>query len=78
MSDDEREYTLEENFELLEKTIAQLEEDDIPLEDAFLAYTKGMEILKKCNAQIDKVEKKVLELSGTEAAEETDYGSSEV
>lgn len=55
--------TLEENFTKLEETIAQLESEDISLEDAFQAYSKGMALLKTCNEQIDQVEKKVLILS---------------
>lgn len=56
----EKKLTLEENFKELEATIELLESDNISLEDAFNAYSKGMNILKECNAQIDKVEKKVL------------------
>lgn len=59
----EKEITLEENFVKLEETIASLEEEDISLEEAFTAYSKGMELLKACNEQIDQVEKKVLILS---------------
>ena len=36
---------------------------DIALEDAFAAYSEGMKLLKDCNDQIDKVEKKVLKLA---------------
>ena len=57
------ENRLEENFELLEELLGTLEEEDISLEDAFGAYSKGMEILKVCNAQIDRVEKQVLKLN---------------
>lgn len=59
----EKEITLEENFAKLEETIASLEAEDISLEEAFTAYSKGMELLKACNEQIDQVEKKVLILS---------------
>lgn len=59
----EKRLSLEENFVMLEQTIAQLESEDISLEDAFGAYSKGMELLKACNEQIDRVEKKVLTLS---------------
>jgi len=55
--------TLEENFAKLEATIAQLENDEISLEEAFTAYKQGMDLLKSCNEQIDKVEKQVLVLS---------------
>lgn len=59
----EKELTLEENFIKLEETIAQLESEDISLEEAFQAYSQGMELLKSCNEQIDRVEKKVIVLS---------------
>ncbi len=55
--------TLEENFAVLENTIEQLEQEDISLEEAFLAYSQGMAVLKQCNEQIDRVEKKVLKLN---------------
>ena len=54
--------TIEENFAKIEETIEKLEQDDISLEEAFVAYSDGMKLLKECNDQIDKVEKKVLKL----------------
>lgn len=59
----QKQPSLEENFDRLERTIELLESDDISLEDAFSAYSEGMAILKACNDQIDKVEKKVLKLT---------------
>ena len=59
----EQEFTLEENFARLEELVNQLSDEDIPLEKAFMAYSQGMEVLKQCNEQIDRVEKKVLKLS---------------
>ncbi len=67
---EEKELTLEENFERLEKTIGRLEDDGISLEDAFAAYSEGMALLKSCNEQIDRVEKKVLKLSEDGGLEE--------
>lgn len=55
--------TIEENFAKIEETIEMLERDDISLEEAFAAYSDGMKLLKECNDQIDKVEKKVLKLA---------------
>lgn len=55
--------TLEDNFLKIEEVIEKLEADDISLEDAFAAYSEGMNLLKECNAQIDKVEKKVLKIT---------------
>ena len=78
MNEKEKNYNLEENFERLEETIEALEQDDIPLEDAFKAYSLGMEILKQCNDQIDKVEKQVLKLSENGELEELDHGDTEI
>lgn len=55
--------SLEENFNQLEQLVRLLEADDISLEEAFNAYSRGMEVLKNCNDQIDMVEKQVLKLS---------------
>lgn len=55
--------TLEENFVKIEEMIEKLEGEEISLEEAFAAYSEGMKLLKTCNDQIDKVEKKVLKLT---------------
>lgn len=62
-ADEEKNFSLEENFARLEETIEKLEAEEISLEDAFAAYSEGMTILKTCNAQIDHVEKQVLKLT---------------
>lgn len=54
---------LEEHFAMLEQTIERLASEDISLEEAFAAYSEGMEILKTCNEQIDRVEKQVMKLT---------------
>lgn len=63
MSEQKNTFTLEENFARLEEIIEKMEADDISLEEAFQAYSTGMAVLKECNEQIDRVEKKVLKLS---------------
>lgn len=55
--------TIEENFAKIEKAIEQLEAEDISLEEAFAVYSEGMKLLKRCNEQIERVEKKVLKLT---------------
>lgn len=40
----------------MEELIGQLEAEDISLEEAFTAYSKGMNLLKQCSEQIDRVE----------------------
>lgn len=54
--------TLEENFKELEETIHQLEGKDVSLEQSFELYKKGMDLVKDCNDQIDRVEKQILQL----------------
>jgi len=55
--------TLEGAFAQLEEVIGRLESEDISLEDSFQAYSEGMELLRFCNASIDKIEKKVLKMN---------------
>lgn len=55
--------SLEDNFSVLEELIEQLEAEDISLEEAFTAYSRGMQVLKQCNEQIDRVEKQVMKLN---------------
>lgn len=78
MAEKQKEFSLEENFERLEETIGVLEQEEISLEDAFKAYSAGVEILRRCNDQIDKVEKQVLKLSETGELEELDHGDTDV
>lgn len=51
--------TVEELFVELEGITMQLEAEDLPLEEAFAKYRKGMELLKECNAAVDMVEKEL-------------------
>ena len=66
---------LEENFARLEELMGELEREDIPLEEAFSAYSAGMALVKQCNDQIDKVEKQVLKLTEEGQLEEFGNGS---
>lgn len=61
--EDEKEKTLEDTFRKLEEILFELEDKELPLEDSFLRYQEGMQLLKRCRDKIDLVEKKVLVLS---------------
>ena len=74
MSEEQKAYTLEENFERLEQVISILEREYVPLEEAFRAYQKGMGIVKLCNDEIDRVEKQVLKLTEDGCLEEFTSG----
>ena len=78
MSEQQQNFTLEENFERLDQMLQQLEQEDLPLEEAFKTYTSGMAVLKQCNEQIDRVEKQVLKLTETGELEEFTHGNAEV
>lgn len=56
--------SIEQTFARIDELIVQLESPEISLEQSFQAYEEGMKLLKSCNEQIDRVEKKVLALSG--------------
>ena len=55
----EKKRTLEELFGELETITSELEVQELPLEEAFAKYRKGMELLKECNAAVDTVEKEL-------------------
>lgn len=59
----ERPLSLEETFEQIEEVIAHLEAEEITLEESFQEYNRGMKLLQHCNATIDQVEKKVLQIN---------------
>lgn len=54
---------IEQTFGMLEEVLETLENEELPLEDAFRVYMDGMTLIKACNDKIDKVEKKVLKLN---------------
>jgi len=58
----EKEETLEELFDALEEVIDVMEQPEVPLEEAFQLYHKGMDMLKSCNSRLDKIEKEMLVL----------------
>ncbi|MDD6790500.1 MAG: exodeoxyribonuclease VII small subunit [Lachnospira sp.] len=50
---------LQEKFAQLDQILADLQKKDISLEEAFARYQEGVELVKQCNAAIDRVEKQV-------------------
>ena len=62
MEKNEKKESLEEMFAVLEKTVNQMETEELSLEDSLALYHKGMDLLKKCSSTIDQVEKKMLVL----------------
>ncbi len=60
---EKQEQTLEELFVQLDQTLEKMEQGELPLDQAFLLYERGLETLKQCNNKLDLVEKKMLELN---------------
>ncbi|MDD6339060.1 MAG: exodeoxyribonuclease VII small subunit [Butyrivibrio sp.] len=58
--------SIEESFTELNDIIKQLENKDTPLEEAFNRYEQGINLIKKCNDELDRVEKKIIVLQDGE------------
>lgn len=58
-----QEVTLEQAFLRLNDILAELDSGKQSLEEAFASYAQGMEMIRLCNAKIDKVEKQCLVIS---------------
>ena len=54
--------SVEEAFAQLDEIVQRLESEEIPLEESFRVYQKGMELLKYCSQKLDTVEKKMLQM----------------
>ena len=56
---------LEEALAQLEQVMETMESSELSLEQSFSLYKKGMDLLLQCNQAIDKVEKELMILEGT-------------
>ena len=54
---------IEEKFEEIDKIINSLEMNESSLDESFELYKKGMDIIKECNGEIEKVEKQIVILT---------------
>ncbi len=59
----QKERTIEEAFQELDALAQRLEDRETSLEDSFLLYKQGMELLKYCSQKLDTVEKKMLQIN---------------
>lgn len=59
----DKERTIEEAFQELDTLAKKLEDRETSLEDSFLLYKQGMELLKYCSDKLDTVEKKMLQMN---------------
>ncbi|HFK2837376.1 exodeoxyribonuclease 7 small subunit [Enterococcus faecalis] len=52
-----KEKTFEESLNALEEIVQRLERGDVPLEEALVAFQKGMALSKQCQDTLEKAEK---------------------
>lgn len=57
------ELTLEEAMERLEETLRAMDAEDITLEESLKSYEAGVRLVKKCRDEIDRAEKKLIQLN---------------
>ncbi|MDO4284253.1 MAG: exodeoxyribonuclease VII small subunit [Eubacteriales bacterium] len=55
--------SIEEAFSALQELLGQMESGEIPLEESFALYERGMRLVQYCNTRIDRVEKQVQQIS---------------
>lgn len=53
----------EESMLRLEQIVRQLEQGDVPLEDALKLFEEGTKLAKNCDGMLNKAEKKVVQLT---------------
>ena len=66
----QKEKSMEEVFTELDLLAEKLEDRETSLEDSFLLYRQGMELLKFCSDRLDTVEKKMLQINENGALSE--------
>ena len=65
--------TIEESFEKLDKIVSQLEDGSLSMNEAFKLYKEGVQLVNNCNNMLDKVEKQLVVLNGSEETDDV-YG----
>ncbi len=56
VSENEATPTIEERFERLDGIVSRMDEENVPLEEAFALYKEGLEQVKFANAMLDEME----------------------
>ncbi|WKA52592.1 exodeoxyribonuclease VII small subunit [Planococcus liqunii] len=56
----EKEIMFNQAMEQLEEIVRQLEQGDVPLEEALTLYQKGMELSKVCHDKLQSAEKQLV------------------
>lgn len=52
-------FTLEESFGELDAILGEMEQSNLPLEDSFALYERGMRLLLSCRDKIGAIEQRI-------------------
>lgn len=63
VTEQQDELSVETAFQELDRLADRLEDQETSLEESFVLYKKGMELLKYCSEKLDTVEKKMLQIN---------------
>ncbi|MDD2435115.1 MAG: exodeoxyribonuclease VII small subunit [Bacilli bacterium] len=55
----DKKLKFEDKIKILEKTIKELENDDINLDSSIEKYTEAMKLIKECDDELKNIEEKV-------------------
>jgi exodeoxyribonuclease VII small subunit len=61
--------SFEKAIKSLTDIVSSIESGDIPLENSLRQYEKGMALIKHCRAILQKAEKRIEKIAGSEATE---------
>ena len=59
---EKKEMKLEEALDRIDMLLKKMGDKEVSLEETFSLYQEGMQLLKRCNEQIDRVEKQMLQI----------------
>lgn len=65
-----QENTIEQSLGELQELLERMQDPELPLEEAFALYERGMRLARSCSERIDAVEKKVQKLSADGSLED--------
>ncbi len=60
--EEKKEMKLEEALDRIDMLLKKMGDKEVSLEETFSLYQEGMQLLKRCNEQIDRVEKQMLQI----------------
>jgi exodeoxyribonuclease VII small subunit len=66
MSEPNAELSFEEALAALERTVRDLEEGQLGLEEALARYEQGVALIKRCHGQLRDAEQRILLLAGVD------------